>query len=310
MLPTPPARPAPEGAGRTRAAQAYTLLHTVLGTALHDELIAANPCRIRGARKVTHTERVPATPAQVDQIAAAIPPRYAAAVRVAAWSGLRGGELFALRRADVDLDAGTLRVSRALVELTGQPLTYGPPKSEAGRRTVHLPRTIVDVLAQHLETFTETVPEALVFTTEAGGPVSRRVRGQHFAKARAAAGRPDLRWHDLRHTGAVLAASTGASIAELQHRLGHSTYAAAMNYQHASASRDAELADRLDLLLGGTGPHPSDPPSPPSPAPSPPGASTTGVARDTDATSDTDEKHTAATILPFAKRPTRSRRLG
>lgn len=63
--------------------------------------------------------------------------------------------------------------------------------------------------------------------------------------ARAAAGRPDLRFHDLRHTGAVLAAATGATLAELMARLGHSTPGAAMRYQHAAKGRDAEIAALL-----------------------------------------------------------------
>jgi integrase len=70
-------------------------------------------------------------------------------------------------------------------------------------------------------------------------------------KARAAAGRPDLRWHDLRHSGAVLAAATGASIAELMARLGHSTPTAAMRYQHAAQGRDREIAALLSKLANG-----------------------------------------------------------
>jgi integrase len=97
--------------------------------------------------------------------------------------------------------------------------------------------------------FVPTANDALVFGTESGGPVRSTQRSQMFAKARGAAGRDDLRWHDLRHTGATLAAHTGASLAELQQRLGHSTPRAAMIYQHASEQRDRELADRLEELI-------------------------------------------------------------
>jgi len=71
-----------------------------------------------------------------------------------------------------------------------------------------------------------------------------------YYPARKAADREDLRWHDLRHTGAVLAAQTGATLAELMGRLGHSTPGAAMRYQHAAADRDAEIAKRLSRLAG------------------------------------------------------------
>jgi site-specific recombinase XerD len=60
--------------------------------------------------------------------------------------------------------------------------------------------------------------------------------------ARIEAGRQDLRWHDLRHSDAVLAAATGASPAELMARLGHSTAKAALIYQHVARGRDREIA--------------------------------------------------------------------
>ena len=72
-----------------------------------------------------------------------------------------------------------------------------------------------------------------------------------FYRAREAAGRPDLRWHDLRHSGAVWAAQTGATLAELMNRLGHSTAGAALRYQHAAEERDAEIARRLSKMAEG-----------------------------------------------------------
>jgi integrase len=76
---------------------------------------------------------------------------------------------------------------------------------------------------------------------------------RHFYKARDAASRPDLHFHDLRHSGAVLAALTGATLAELMSRLGHSTPAAAMRYQHAAQGRDQAIAEALSrIALGGT----------------------------------------------------------
>jgi integrase len=69
-----------------------------------------------------------------------------------------------------------------------------------------------------------------------------------FYPAREAAGRPDLRFHDLRHTGAVLAAQTGATLADMMARLGHSTPGAAMRYQHAAEGADARIAAGLSRL--------------------------------------------------------------
>jgi integrase len=78
-----------------------------------------------------------------------------------------------------------------------------------------------------------------------------RYYGRFHVPAREAAGRPDLRFHDLRHTGATMAAQTGATLAELMGRLGHSTPGAALRYQHAAQGRDAEIARLLSKMAEG-----------------------------------------------------------
>jgi len=103
----------------------------------------------------------------------------------------------------------------------------------------------------HLKDFTEPGRDALLFSASADGEshMAPSTLYKVYYPAREAAGREDLRWHDLRHTGAVLAAQTGATLAELMGRLGHSTPGAAMRYQHAAADRDAEIARRLSQLV-------------------------------------------------------------
>ncbi|WP_162891106.1 histone-like nucleoid-structuring protein Lsr2 [Aeromicrobium sp. A1-2] len=248
----PHAPASPAGAdlsGRPAAVvvQAYRYLRACLNAALDDGLITANPCRVKRGGLVVAAERPHATPDEVRALCAAMPPRFAEAVDVAAWSALRAGELFALARRHVDLDAGTITVERALIDVAGHPRTFGSPKTVASLRTVALPSSVVQRLSDHMEVYTAEGPDALVFAHADGTSLSRDQRGQMFDRARRTVGRPDLRWHDLRHTGATLAARAGASIRELQHRLGHSTFAAAMRYQHASADRDRELAERLDV---------------------------------------------------------------
>lgn len=239
----------PGEVGRAAVAQAYRFLHTQLARAVADGRISSNPASIKGAGSARSRERVPATPQQVAVIASNMPARLAAAVHVAAWSGLRAGELFGLARSHVDLEAGTVRVERAAVtSLKGSPAHLGATKTESSRRTVHLPPHVVTILRTHMDTYTRPGADALVFTDERGHIVSRDTRQRLFVRARQAAGRPDLRWHDLRHTGATLAAQAGASVRELQHRLGHSTARAAMIYQHAEAQRDHDLAQRLSQL--------------------------------------------------------------
>jgi integrase len=238
--------------GRTQAARAYALLRTICGDAVRDQLIEANPCRIRGAGQTRPAERVVPGDSVVDAILAAFAgpsERYRAAVVVAAHSGLRAGELFALERQHVERTASggvRLNVRQSLVEVTGKPVTFGPPKSDAGRRKVHLPPDAAQELLAHLDRYTAPGPRALVFATKTGKPVRGGQRTSMFTRAKRRAGAPsEIRWHDLRHLAATRAAEAGATLAELQRRIGHSTVAAAMVYQHATDDGDARLAARM-----------------------------------------------------------------
>ncbi|PNL17876.1 tyrosine-type recombinase/integrase [Micrococcus sp. FDAARGOS_333] len=254
-------------AGRTAAAQAYRLLRTVCAQAVRDGLIPTNPVQVKGAATAPHPERRPLDPSEAAALAEAVPARFRAAVLVAVWSGLRPGEVFALQRADVDTNAGTLTVARTLLNRNG-PAQFGPPKTAAGRRTVALPRRIADALAEHLDAYTDEAADALVFTTTHGLALTNTRRCRILAEPRARIGRPDVTWHHMRHTGATLAAQAGATQAELQRRIGHASPRAAALYQHASAERDQWLADRLDALTA-PAPVPPSPPEPHAPVPAP-----------------------------------------
>lgn len=246
---TPPAaRPvvSPEVAGRATAARAYATLRAVLTVAVRDGLLTVNPCQIPGAANAQHRERGTATPAEVAALAAHMPARYSAAVWLAAWSGLRYGELFALSRRHIDIATGTIRVERALVNVPGQPVTFGRPKTRKSTRSVRLPATVVQLLAEHLATHVPNDPDALVFALPDGRAVANVRVSAWFRKARAVIDRDDLTWHDLRHTGAMFAYRAGASVPAVQARLGHTTMRAAQIYAHAADDSDAVLADALE----------------------------------------------------------------
>jgi len=108
----------------------------------------------------------------------------------------------------------------------------------------------MDMLKAHIAEYAQPGRKGLLFPTITGSHLSPSTLYKSFYKARKAAGREDLRWHDLRHTGAVLAASTGATLAELMARLGHSTSQAALRYQHAASGRDAQIAAKLSEIAG------------------------------------------------------------
>src|SRR6185369_8264130 len=118
------------------------------------------------------------------------------------------------------------------------------PKTDAGVRDVAVPPHLLPMLRQHLLEHCEPGKDGLLFPARGGGHLAPSSLYRVFYAARTKAGRDDLRWHDLRHTGAVLAAQTGATLAELMARLGHSTPQAAMRYQHAASERDQEIARR------------------------------------------------------------------
>ncbi|OBG25429.1 site-specific integrase [Mycobacterium sp. E3198] len=253
----------------TLRSHAYSLLRTIFASALNDELIDANPCRIVGAGRTNRVHKI--KPASVDELAAlteAMPERLRLMVTLASWCALRFGETIELRRGDIDLSAEVIRIRRAVVRVKQNDDTegaakyrfeVGDPKSEAGIRDVAIPPHIIPAIEDHLAKHVGKKRDSLLFP--AGDTGTKKISTssgdqhlqpstlmRHWYKARAKAGRDDLRWHDLRHSGAVLAAATGASLAELMARLGHSTPTAAMRYQHAAQGRDREIAALLSKL--------------------------------------------------------------
>jgi integrase len=184
---------------------------------------------------------------------AKMPTRLHASVVLAAWCGLRWGETAELRRKDVSKDCATLRVRRAVTYRKGQ-FYVGEPKTAAGVRDVAIPPHIRPIVKAHLKNHVGRDPDSLLFPTDDG---RHHMHGDNYRtpweKARAAIGKPNLRVHDLRHVGAVLAAQSGATTAELMHRLGHTTPQMALKYQHVAEGRDAEIAERLSKLAAGQG---------------------------------------------------------
>jgi integrase len=127
-------------------------------------------------------------------------------VLLATFASLRWGEVTALRRADIDLAACTVRVRVAFIERSTGEILLGPPKSRAGRRIVGIPQAIIPLLREHMSNFVKDEPGALVFPGVMGGPLRRcnfnRMSAWPYAvKSIDAEG---LHFHDLRHTGNTL----------------------------------------------------------------------------------------------------------
>jgi integrase len=238
----------------TARSHAYGLLRTIMGSAVEDRLIDHQPVHIRGAGSVKRKKMIrPATLDELEAIVQAMPQRYRLMTLLAAWTQLRFGELTELRRKDVDVKHGVLHVRRGVVHTKKTKTSeVGTPKSDAGVRDVTIPPHLMPLVREHLHGTISGGRDGLLFPASHGGHLAGSSVFKVFSRARAQAGRDDLRFHDLRHTGATLAAQSGATLAELMARLGHSTPTAAMRYQHAAADRDRQIAAALSALVEGS----------------------------------------------------------
>ena len=185
-----------------------------------------------------------------------MPEHLRATVLVAAWSGLRQGEVLGLRTHRLDLlgrrdDRGrrqppSVYVAEQLQTLSGPPVLV-TPKTKRSERRVPIPGVLVDSLAAHLAAF-PAGPEGFVFTNTAGRPLRRNSFGETWSKAVAAAGLPKgTRFHDLRHSYASLLIEAGESVTVVSKRLGHSSATETLDtYSHLWPDSDEHTVAALD----------------------------------------------------------------
>ncbi|QVT77658.1 Putative prophage phiRv2 integrase [Nocardioides aquaticus] len=238
-------------------AAAYRLLRSLLQAAEEEELIDRAPPKIRGASGArVKRAAVPATFDELAVIIDAMPERLKLLIVLAAFVGLREGELLELRRSDVDGVTGRIDVTRK-VDKDANPSARGAcpkcgrpistPKTRSGVRTVHVPPPFLKMLQQHLLQYSAEGPNGLLFPGDRTDHMSVRYLMDRYRPAREAAGRPDLTLHHLRHTALTLAGQHGATAAELQARAGHASQAAMAIYQHATLDRDRSLAEKIGV---------------------------------------------------------------
>lgn len=236
-------------------AASYRLLRSIMTAAEDDEFIDRNPVRI--AKASTARVQKPQKPSPVDEIAAIVdnmPERLRFFIVLAAFAGMREGEIFELRRSDIETSSGAIAVTRK-VEKDADPAAdgacpncgrvIGPPKTAKGIRVVHLPSAFLPLMRAHLLAHTGPGADGLLFPGERKDHMSARFLLDRYDVARKAAGRPDLTVHGLRHSALTLAGQHGATSAELQARAGHASPAAMAIYQHGTVDRDRQLAEKL-----------------------------------------------------------------
>jgi integrase len=175
---------------------------------------------------------------------------YGAIWEVALGTGLRKGELLALRWCDVELERATLHVRRTITE-TEDGVDYGEPKTKAGRRTLKLSPDGVEALLAHRVARPLAIDaEALVFQSAAGTPIFQRNLSRRFYALTARAGLGHIPFHGLRHTHATLLLAEGVNVKAVSARLGHASIQITLDtYAHWLPQMDDQAAAAIGRAL-------------------------------------------------------------
>lgn len=243
---------AEEGASATTIENAFGVLRQVLGAAVEDNRIARNPCDGVKLPKRKHSDRGYLSHEQVVALASSVE-RQSEVVRFLAYTGLRWGEMAALRVQDFDMLRRRVNVSRSVTESGG--LVWSTPKAWE-RRSVPFPATLCDELAALM---VGRGRDELVFTDLRGGVLrNSNWRDRIFRPAvlRCQATDPTfptITPHDLRHTAASLAVSVRANVKAVQRMLGHAKASMTLDTYADLFDEDLdEVADRLDAAIQAT----------------------------------------------------------
>jgi integrase len=243
----------------------HAVLRKALAQALKEDLVIRNACVAVDRPRVPKTEMVTFTPEQTRQfLATAAPHRLSALFVLAAATGMREGELFALAWSDIDLEGGALSVQQTLEEIDGKH-RLKEPKSAKGRRRIDLPAFAVKALWEHkARMMQEGHLDGPVFCDRRGGwlrksnftrqifkPMIARTNARLTEEAEKAGTAPDLlpdiRFHDMRHGHATLMLELGEHPKVVQERLGHSQISLTLDtYSHVLPAVHKKAAEAID----------------------------------------------------------------
>lgn len=240
----------------------YFLLKAILDLAVTDGAIKSNPAaglatdRRRALPRSRKQEQLILTAAGVHELARRIGLQYHDLILTAAYTGLRAGELTALRVSDVDFLRKRIHVRRSITFVEGQGHVEGPTKSRQDR-IVPLPAFLTELLAQRCQGKT---PDDFLFTDAAGNHLKHNTFYRSYFKpaVKAPELNPNLRFHDLRHTAASLLIASGAHPKAVCDWLGHSTITITMDrYGHLYPGALDDLAAKLDAVYRTATPTPA-----------------------------------------------------
>lgn len=233
--------------GKTTVRQAYSLLRTIMNTAVSDDLIAKSPCDIKGAASVQPANRPTMSREQAHALMRAMPEDMQVFYLVTIQTHLRRGELLGLRRGDVDLVNALLFIRNNRVRTNAGMVEKAPKSGES--RTVVMPPLSREAMRLYMAQTGPADHSEPLFKHRGGGRLEPHHLRYAWDRAREVTGLTEFTWHDLRHAGLTWFAQEGATLREIMDRGGHKSIEAAMRYQHASEDRKYELAARLTFAI-------------------------------------------------------------
>jgi integrase len=250
------------GSSTTTVQHVHAVLHRALESAFRLGLVQRNVSDLVDPPRMRHHEMRVLTPAQVRTLLdAARGDRLEALYVLALATGMRQGELLALRWEDVDLDGGALQVRATLQHVSGGGFTFAPPKTRRSRRKVVLPVAALDALRQHRVRQADERANlrsgwddlGLVFANRLGRPLDGiHVLRRELHPLLRRAGLPLIRFHDLRHTAATLLLGRGVNPKVVSELLGHSQVSITLDvYSHVLPDMQQHAAAVMDALLDG-----------------------------------------------------------
>ncbi|MGJ9414222.1 tyrosine-type recombinase/integrase [Aeromicrobium sp. CF4.19] len=240
----------PLSAASTR--KATFALRSALDAAVADRRLSVNPAANVPLPSERAAEQRFLSREEVDALAEAIDPAYRDVVLLGALCGLRWGEIAGLRRSRVDVLRSRLTIDQTAVQVDGEGISFGEPKTKGSRRTIPVARSVMAEIEAHLMERVGPEPDALLVTGPDGGPMHRGTFWRIAWKpALKTCGLQGLREHDLRHTYVSLLIASGANVKQVSQWAGHSSVTVTLDvYAHLMHDDGDDIADRMDALLG------------------------------------------------------------
>src|SRR5215813_14252458 len=241
---------------------AHRVLHRVLEMALDSELVARNVAAVKSPSKVAKVKEEEVKILKADEISSVMDKlqghRLYEIVLADLTTGLRRGELLALRLSDIDLEGATLRVERSLEE-TKAGLRFKEPKTKHGKRTLSLPPNVVRVLREHRRKLLEIRMalglgkpdgDTLLFAEPDGAPTPPNRLTRRWQDACVSLDLPRVSFHALRHTHASLLIAAGLNVVKISQRLGHKNPTVTLKiYAHLFEKDDREAAAATEAFM-------------------------------------------------------------